>query len=42
MKKILIIDDERGVCLIMKMRFDSFGFEVLMAFDEKTGLQKAR
>lgn len=36
--KILIVDDEKDFCLIMKNYFNSKGFEVLLAFCLQDGL----
>jgi CheY-like chemotaxis protein len=40
--KILIVDDEEDFCLIMKSYFAKKGYDVLMAFDLKNGLQMVR
>ena len=41
-KRILVIDDEDDVCQMIKEKFSSLGYEVLMAFDGVEGLQKTR
>ena len=41
-KRILIIEDEREISLIMKMRLEAAGYEVLQAFDGADGLEKAK
>ena len=41
-KRILIIEDEKEISLIMKMRLEAAGYEVLQAFDGADGLQKAK
>jgi len=40
--KILIVDDEIDYCLIMKSYFQSKGYEVIIAYTLKEGLQKLR
>lgn len=39
-KRILILDDEKDICEILKTRFQKFGFEVLLAHDGKQAFQK--
>ncbi|HQP91651.1 MAG TPA: response regulator, partial [Candidatus Omnitrophota bacterium] len=41
-KTILIIDDEAGLRNLLKFRFVSFGFDVLMAEDGYAGLELAK
>ena len=41
-KRILVIDDEDDVCQMIKEKFSSLGYEVLIAFDGVEGLQKTR
>ena len=41
-KRILVIDDEDDVCQMIKEKFSSLGYEVLMAFDGVEGFQKTR
>ncbi len=40
-KKILIVDDEQDLCLLLSKKFEMFGFEVFTAFDGQSGFQKA-
>ena len=39
-KRILILDDEKDICEILKHRFLKFGFEVSVAYDGKEGFDK--
>ncbi len=39
-KKILIIDDERDICEVLKAKFEKSGFQVSMAFDGAEGYSK--
>ena len=41
-KRILVIDDEDDVCQMIREKFSSLGYEVLIAFDGVEGLQKTR
>ncbi len=42
MKKcILIIEDEREISLILKLRLEAAGYEVLQSFDGEDGYEKA-
>lgn len=41
-KRILLIEDEHEISLIMKMRLESGGYEVREAFDGQEGLKAAR
>jgi len=41
-KRVLVIDDYPQVVELLKMRLESAGYEVLVAFDGQEGLQKAR
>ncbi len=41
-KRILVIEDEREIALILKMRLEANGYEVLEAFDGKDGLESAK
>ncbi len=41
-KKILIVDDEADLVLIIKMRLEQEGYEVITAGDGVEGLEKAR
>ena len=41
-KRILVIYDEDDVCQMIKEKFSSLGYEVLMAFDGVEGFQKTR
>jgi len=41
-KRILLVDDERDLSDMVKMRLESHGYEVLTAYDGQEGLNKAR
>lgn len=41
-KRILVIEDEREIAMIMRMRLESLGYEVMEAFDGVEGLKKAK
>lgn len=41
-KRILVIEDEREISMIMRMRLESLGYEVVEAFDGVQGLKKAK
>ena len=41
-KRILVIDDEDDVCQMIKEKFSSLNYEVLIAFDGVEGLRKTR
>lgn len=41
-KRILVIEDEHEIALIIKMRLEIGGYEVVQAFDGEDGLHKAR
>lgn len=41
-KKILIVDDEIEMAEMETMRLKAYGYEVMVAHDGKSGLQKAR
>lgn len=41
-KRILVIEDEREIAMIMRMRLESLGYEVVEAFDGVQGLKKAK
>lgn len=41
-KRILIIDDEQDLVEMLKLRLESVGYEILDAYDGKTGLDKAK
>jgi len=40
-KRILIIEDEREISLILKLRLEASGYEVIQAFDGEEGYEKA-
>ncbi len=40
-KRILIIEDEKEISLILKLRLEAAGYEVLQAFDGEDGYEKA-
>jgi len=42
MPKILVVDDERKICDLLKVYLEKDGFEVLIAADGKTALEYAR
>ncbi len=42
MQKILVVDDERALVDIVKMRLEANGYEVIVAFDGVDGFEKAR
>ncbi len=39
-KRILIIEDEREISLILKLRLEAMGYEVLQSFDGEDGYEK--
>jgi len=41
-KRILVIDDERQLVDIIKMRLEASGYEVITAYDGQEGLEKAK
>ena len=41
-KKILVIDDEQDLVELIKMRLETSGFEVVVAYDGQEGLTKAK
>ena len=41
-KRILVIEDEQEIALIIKMRLEISGYEVIQAFDGQDGLKKAK
>ncbi len=41
-KRILVIEDEREISLILKMRLEANGYEVIEAFDGQEGLKQAK
>ncbi len=41
-RKILIVDDEKAMVKILKMRLEANGYEVIAAYDGKEGLEKAK
>lgn len=41
-KRILLVDDEKDLSDMVKMRLESNGYEVLTAYDGQEGLDKAR
>lgn len=41
-KRILVIEDERGLADMMKLRLESGGYEVCEAFDGEQGLQMTK
>lgn len=41
-KRILVIEDEREISMIMRMRLESLGYEVVEAFDGIQGLKIAK
>jgi len=40
-KRILIIEDEREISIILKLRLEASGYEVIQAFDGEDGYEKA-
>jgi len=42
MKKILLIEDEKILAEMYRDKFTQAGFEVVLAFDSKEGLEKAK
>jgi len=42
MKKVLLVDDDVEFCEAAKLLLDSEGYEVILAYDGKEGLEKAR
>jgi len=42
MKKILLVDDDVDFCEATKLLLDSEGYEVILAYDGKEGLEKVR
>ena len=41
-KRILIVDDEPDIVVIMKFTLENHGFEVMTAYDGEDGLSKAK
>ena len=41
-KKVLIVDDEKDLVDMLKLRIEAMGYEVYSAFDGQEGLAKAR
>jgi len=41
-KRILVVDDEPGIQATLRARLEANGYEVLLASDGETGLQRAR
>ncbi|MCK5580674.1 MAG: response regulator [Candidatus Omnitrophica bacterium] len=41
-KRILIVDDEPEVTMMVRMRLEASGYEVISANDGKSGLEKAK
>lgn len=41
-KKVLIVDDEKDLVDMLKLRLESMGYDVLEAYDGKSGLDKAK
>ena len=41
-KRILIIEDEREISLILRRRLESFGYEGIEAYDGQEGLKQAK
>ena len=41
-KRILVIEDEREIALIIRLRLEISGYDVIQAFDGQDGLQKAK
>ena len=41
-KRILIIEDEREIAAIMRMRLEASGYDVLEAYDGQEGLKQAK
>ncbi len=39
-KRVLVIDDERDICEILKVKLQNLGFDVLFAHDGSEGLKK--
>jgi len=42
MPKILIVDDEKNFHTMMTIRLESYGFEVISAYDGREGLEMAK
>lgn len=42
MKKVLLVDDDLEFCEATKLLLDSKGYEVVLAYDGKEGLEKVR
>jgi len=42
MKKVLLVDDDVEFCEAAKLFLDSEGYEVILAYDGKEGLEKVR
>jgi DNA-binding response OmpR family regulator len=42
LKRILIVDDEVQLVEMVKMRLESAGYEVILAYDGQEGFEKAR
>jgi DNA-binding response OmpR family regulator len=41
-KKILVVDDEQDLVELIKMRLETNGYEVIVAYDGQQGLDKAK
>lgn len=41
-KRILLVDDEHELVEMVKLRLESYGYEVIPAYDGQDGLEKAR
>ena len=41
-RRILVIEDEREISLILRMRLEACGYEVIEAFDGQEGLRQAK
>ncbi len=41
-KRILIIEDEREIAMIMRMRLEASGYDAVEAFDGQDGLHQAK
>lgn len=41
-KRLLLVDDERDLVDLIKMRLEASGYEVLVAYDGQEALEKAR
>jgi len=42
MTKILVVDDENQMVLMVQMRLEAAGYEVITAYDGEEGLEKAK